>query len=161
MGFLGIQASTKKNLVFLKYPTFEGQNRLFSYFGYHSKECLSKTPLLILLAFNASPSLPLESKNLGLSGKKTRATVTSAAGRPQMATKMRQELNLNPPSASGLSMPSLLGMMAQARPATVTLPIIQKAAKADSIRPRRDAHWNSAKYDHTRGILPPTLFKIE
>ena len=77
-----------------------------------------------------------------------------------MATKMRQELNLNPPSASGLSMPSLLGMMAQARPATVMLPIIQKAAKADSIRPLRDAHWNSAKYDHTRGILPPTLLEI-
>ena len=96
---------------------------------------------------------------MGLSGKKTRATVTSAAGRPQMATKMRQELNLNPPS--GLSMPSLLGMMAQARPATVMLPIIQKAAKADSIRLRRDALSNSAKYDHTGELLPPILFKIE
>ena len=67
-----------------------------------SKECLTETLLLIILAFNASPSLPLESKNLGLSGKKTRATVTSAAGRPQMATKMRQELNLNPPSGKAV-----------------------------------------------------------
>jgi len=46
---------------------------------------------------------------------------------------------------SGLSVPSLLGIMAQAKAATVMLPIIQKAARALSIRPLRDLHWNSAK----------------
>lgn len=49
------------------------------------------------------------------------------------------------------------GMTNQAIPATTMLPIIQNAAKKLSMPPRLDLGWNSAKYDHTIGILPPTL----
>ena len=49
------------------------------------------------------------------------------------------------------------GMMAQARPATVMLPIIQKEANTLRAPPRLLLGWNSAKYVQTRGMLPPTL----
>ena len=47
--------------------------------------------------------------------------------------------------------------MAQARPATITLPTIQKVANTLSAPPRLRLGWNSAKYVHTSGMLPPTL----
>ena len=42
-------------------------------------------------------------------------------------------------------------------PATTKLPTIQKAARKLSMAPRFDFGWNSAKYDHVTGMLPPTL----
>ena len=59
-----------------------------------------------------------------------------------------------------LSQVSLWGMMAQARPATVMFPIIQKEANTLSAPPLLLLGWNSAKYVQTRGILPPTLSQV-
>ena len=56
-----------------------------------------------------------------------------------------------------LSQSSWWGMMAQARPATVMFPIIQKEANTLRAPPLLVLGWNSAKYVQTRGMLPPTL----
>ena len=70
--------------------------------------------------------------------------MTSTAGIPHTATKILQELNLNP-LEEVLSVPKLFGIIIQAKAATDMLPIIQKAANALNIRPRKDLDWNSAK----------------
>lgn len=52
---------------------------------------------------------------------------------------------------------SLKGIISQAIPATIKLPKVQNAAIKLNIEPLFDLGWNSAKYDHITGPLPPRL----
>ena len=101
-----------------------------------SAEIITARPHLNILLMTSRlwPGWSLQRRNLGDSGRVRRATLTSRLGAAHTTVKARQ-----------LAQESWWGMMAQASPATVMFPIIQKEASTLRAPPLLLLGWNSAK----------------